>query len=403
MIWRDFYNFYFQLFALILLLTFYNSTLAQDGLQVVSNNCKEPIKLNLNKQLIYGPTDAPEYLNAKSYIPINEDKLWFKREHYCFWYEFVAPKNCLLEFDIISANQSQDNDFELFKVDSFNVCELIKNKQIVPVRSNLSADNKYYNGKTGLLNSSTIDFAGSGKNLPYSKSLLIRKNEKFILIIDNVSSKVLGHTIKFKLNDLVRLKCKTRINSKGVSIPCTLTDTLGNELMKFISNKNGIVDTLLAIDKSKNYYIGCISDSAGFLTKKINFFKISDEILLDLNTIKKGHKITCNNILFETESSKLIQESLTELKMLLLFLNEDKSSKILIEGHCNGYTGGEKKASELSTQRALVVYNFLIENGINKERLTYVGKGFSEMIYKNTTDEKLVKFNRRIEIKILEK
>jgi outer membrane protein OmpA-like peptidoglycan-associated protein len=60
----------------------------------------------------------------------------------------------------------------------------------------------------------------------------------------------------------------------------------------------------------------------------------------------------------------------------------------------------EKK---LSLNRARTVYNFLVKNGIDPERLTYKGYGRSHPKISPEMTEADEQANRRVEIKILEK
>jgi outer membrane protein OmpA-like peptidoglycan-associated protein len=53
--------------------------------------------------------------------------------------------------------------------------------------------------------------------------------------------------------------------------------------------------------------------------------------------------------------------------------------------------------------RAVAVKNFLIENGIEMNRIQYLGYGNSKMIYPDPKIEDEHSANRRVEIKIMSK
>ena len=56
---------------------------------------------------------------------------------------------------------------------------------------------------------------------------------------------------------------------------------------------------------------------------------------MEINIISKndGNEIILENVLFETDSYKLLPNSYDELKILFYFLQKNPSVKILIEGH----------------------------------------------------------------------
>ena len=75
-------------------------------------------------------------------------------------------------------------------------------------------------------------------------------------------------------------------------------------------------------------------------------------------------------------------------------LTRDRSLQLAIEGHTDS-DGSDQTNLELSQQRADAVMAYFIANGIAPERLTAVGKGESEPVVPNDTDEGRAR-NRRI-------
>ncbi|MGH1339548.1 MAG: OmpA family protein [Aureispira sp.] len=108
---------------------------------------------------------------------------------------------------------------------------------------------------------------------------------------------------------------------------------------------------------------------------------------------------TLENIEFETNSAILLTVSKKELLLLVQFLQEQPQLRIAIHGHTD--IVGDKKANlDLSTARAQIVVNFLIKNGITKNRLTAKGFGSETPIASNETAAGRAK-NRRVEFVIL--
>jgi flagellar motor protein MotB len=120
---------------------------------------------------------------------------------------------------------------------------------------------------------------------------------------------------------------------------------------------------------------------------------------IGLNPIKKGAKITLENIFFEVNSYDLQEQSKIELDALVKFMEENKDVKILIGGHTDN-VGSEAYNQALSENRAQSVYKYVVSKGIEATRLQYKGFGLNQPIATNETEAGKAK-NRRTEITIL--
>lgn len=134
--------------------------------------------------------------------------------------------------------------------------------------------------------------------------------------------------------------------------------------------------------------------------KAIIYFTEND-LKTKINSAKKGDFIKLKNINFENNSNIVLPKSTRTLFDLLKILEEKKSLKIEIQGHicCKSLNYVEL----ISESRAKAVYDFLIKNKIDKNRLKYKGFGVSKPLYKipeqNDFEQEQ---NRRVEILILE-
>jgi outer membrane protein OmpA-like peptidoglycan-associated protein len=90
-----------------------------------------------------------------------------------------------------------------------------------------------------------------------------------------------------------------------------------------------------------------------------------------------------------------------DMKNLLSALVKNPQMVVEISGHTDK-SGNENTNKTLSKQRAKFVYDFLINNGIAAERLSYKGLGSAKPAYSNKTKDGRAA-NRRIEIKIISK
>jgi outer membrane protein OmpA-like peptidoglycan-associated protein len=119
-----------------------------------------------------------------------------------------------------------------------------------------------------------------------------------------------------------------------------------------------------------------------------------------------GGKMMLNDLYFQMGTATLMPSSKAALEGLLTFLQLNETLIIEIGGHVNKPNEpplAENTASfRLSKSRAEAVYNYLIEQGIAPNRLSYKGYGNWEMIHPDAETELQQQLNRRVEIKIVE-
>lgn len=119
-----------------------------------------------------------------------------------------------------------------------------------------------------------------------------------------------------------------------------------------------------------------------------------------LNQLVKGEKTTLNNVLFEHDSFELTEKSKKALLFVVNYLIDDQNLNIEIAGHTDNI-GSDKHNLDLSKNRALSVFDFLTENGVDSERMIYVGYGSTKPIDSNNNELGRAN-NRRIEFIISE-
>lgn len=117
------------------------------------------------------------------------------------------------------------------------------------------------------------------------------------------------------------------------------------------------------------------------------------------NTLPNNRPIILRNVFFETGSAALRPESMTELQRLQQILQQHPALRIRIQGHTDN-VGEESDNLRLSENRAKAVYDYLVKNGINADRLSYMGFGESQPIDTNDTPQGRQN-NRRTEFVII--
>jgi len=116
-------------------------------------------------------------------------------------------------------------------------------------------------------------------------------------------------------------------------------------------------------------------------------------------TLTEGKPIILKNVFFETGSAELKTASLLELNRLKTLLTSHSNLVIRINGHTDN-VGSEEDNLALSNNRAKAVYDYLVVNGINSDRLSYKGFGETRAIDDNETPEGR-KLNRRTEFVVI--
>lgn len=152
---------------------------------------------------------------------------------------------------------------------------------------------------------------------------------------------------------------------------------------------------------------GFRAEAKGFLPKNDNIdasdLNSYEEIERNLQIVplEIGQTVVINNIFFEFAKSDIKPESLPELNRLVEFLQTYPQVKIEIRGHTDSI-GSSAFNMKLSNNRAKAVFNFLINNGIDKKRLGFIGFGKEKPVADNGTDEGR-QLNRRVEFVITDK
>jgi outer membrane protein OmpA-like peptidoglycan-associated protein len=103
-------------------------------------------------------------------------------------------------------------------------------------------------------------------------------------------------------------------------------------------------------------------------------------------------------MLFAQESDELTPASRDNLRRLASSLEKYPNTRIMIVGHSDA-EGGRDRSLNLSERRAQALAGLLEQIGVNRARVTTIGRGDAEPIATNDTDAGR-QWNRRVEIAI---
>jgi len=165
-------------------------------------------------------------------------------------------------------------------------------------------------------------------------------------------------------------------------------------------SKNGTF--LMPLPTGNEYMVNVSKKDYMFYSKN---FKLTDadiaepfSLNIPLKRIESGNAVVLENVFFDSDSYALKENSKIELGKLVSFLNLNPELDIEIGGHTDD-VGNDADNLSLSKNRAESVKGFLIESGIEADRVNAVGYGETSPLESNDTAAGKA-INRRTEFKI---
>lgn len=204
------------------------------------------------------------------------------------------------------------------------------------------------------------------------------------------------HIYKFEIPKLT-------FNIEG-SVKTAVGDDLGDAVIKIVGDNGTIANVKtkkngtysIPVQKEAKYLL--LGTCRGFLNSKSEL-EIGDEeksknFTVDFSLTSISKPVKMDNIFYEFGSAKLTPDSYKGLDALVKLLNDNPNITIEIGAHTD-YVGSDESNKKLSEERAKSVTDYLMEKGIEKERLTAVGYGETEPV---VPDKPLVRQNRFLKV-----
>ena len=201
-----------------------------------------------------------------------------------------------------------------------------------------------------------------------------------------------------------------KVYDKNTLIPLSaafeLIDMQSNKVV--VSSSSDLVtgEFVMSLPVDKDYALNVSCKGYLFFSMNFNVGKEHDSVnpvKLDvpMQPVAVGEKVVLRNIFFDTDKYELLPDSKAELEKLISFLQKNTGLQIEIGGHTDN-EGSDTHNMTLSLNRAKSVYDYLIANGVNAEKLSYKGYGETMPIQSNDTPEGRAN-NRRTEFKVISK
>lgn len=233
------------------------------------------------------------------------------------------------------------------------------------------------------------------------------KNKMIVILTDGVEN---SSTNSMDINQLITSakKSKTVINAFGFG------SYVDRKYLEFISGETGgYFKQLYSRNEIKsifnhsifrvnnNFKISFSPCMFGNNLKLVTEVKLGDSIYsnsrLIYNSYSLGESIEFN-VLFDFDKHNIKTEYLDELSPFVEFLKNYPNVTVEIQGHTDS-DGDDKHNFILSENRAKSIKKYLVNKGIQNNRISAVGYGENSPKYPNDTDENK-QLNRRIEARI---
>lgn len=374
----------------ILILLIHSFSFSQEDNSVSENigDCFGAIKIPVDEQI------EPTFTGyAGTEDDLSSWSLSAMEPHNTLWLTFKAPLNgkILLKGDL----QILPLDLLIFKLDKNQNCRDLQEKKVNLVfqkeykkASNLDTNFYLKKGESIYLYFNTSKDSKESLNLTSNFLIEDKKGASAtLMVVEDLRTDVSDPTFQVKIRDAkTKLPVESRIiisESKNFNALYTASDLL--------LNRNGYLKFKMKID-APGYFFKDVSINIRDDNEK--------ELTVYLNPLEKNQQIELEGIQFLPQSTVFTEDAKPKLRRIRDFLALNKDVNIEIQGHVHRIGKNNWKSKRVSKQRAKKVKSYLIENGIDADRMTVKGFGNSKMKYPEPNNDEERSANRRVEIKI---
>ncbi|MBL7711347.1 MAG: OmpA family protein [Chitinophagaceae bacterium] len=374
-------------------------------------DCDKAITLRITQKTTYGPTLAPNGFGERQEIVAQSknSNTAFEQEHHSAWYLLKMAFDGQLSFDITPQDSSNDYDFILYAYTDSCFCAQVQQGKARMVRSNIRRNDIGNKGVTGLAIGAQSELQAQGPGAQFSKSLPIKKDERYMLVLDNVYNGGMGHTLTFKSMKEVTVSGTLSDEQGGkIKTDVILSDRKGNVVAATRSDDSGQYSFTARIVENLTYDLSFSKENLFFDAETINTQMIKDSsTMINIRSVLRklvdGKKYVAGNINFHPGSPLLLPTSYSSMQALCKLMRKHNKMVIRIEGHIQSdtYDPDNERYQKLSEWRAKTVYDYLVDCGIEKGRMSAIGYSSRFLLYPVGSTHEQMDLNRRVEINVI--
>ena len=212
-------------------------------------------------------------------------------------------------------------------------------------------------------------------------------------------------------DDIYKFEIKGEYNLELLVADKVTGEVIPNPKVEFSDNILGILSgSIVKRLLGKNSKFIATSQLEGYQNSSVNITTEGKPygILRDTIWVEKvviGQKFVMENIFYDFNKWDILPESKTELDKLVKIMIENPSWKVELGSHTDSQ-GTDSYNEKLSQKRSDSAVEYIVQNGISKERIIAKGYGESQLVNRcsngvECSDEEH-RQNRRTEFKVLE-
>ncbi|MGC6491053.1 MAG: OmpA family protein [Flavobacteriales bacterium] len=171
-----------------------------------------------------------------------------------------------------------------------------------------------------------------------------------------------------------------------------------------VNQETGAYVGVVTVDEEEDLMITVKSKDYAFNSQYLKSSAISSipqQFDFSMQAIEEDKSFRINNIYFESDKFELNDQAKIVLSSFVEFMTLNPNIEVEIQGHTDNV--GDKLSNKvLSENRAKKVHDYLVSNGVKKDRMSYKGFGESKPLVSNDSDDNR-KVNRRTEFFIVKK
>ncbi len=170
-----------------------------------------------------------------------------------------------------------------------------------------------------------------------------------------------------------------------------------------VSSSNQTGSYQMPVLNERSYMFEAIAEGFLPLKQQVDIFDFNSDQLVQkdfiLEPVRVGQIMEFDNFHFDQSQAILLPTSYPTLDKLVDVMMENPTLVIQLEGHTD-FRGPVNANRRLSGERVNVIRNYLVNKGIQKDRVKTKAFGGSQPLSKDDTPEAR-QLNRRVEIRIL--